>query len=84
MSLYVFSKEAENDLVEIYSYGFINYGESKADLYVEALKEKCQFLADIPNLCSDRDEFDPSVKIHHHKKHLIIYTVKTDCILIVF
>ena len=70
MSLYVFSKEAENDLVEIYSYGFINYGESKADLYVEALKEKCQFLADIPNLCSDRDEFDPSVKIHHHKKTL--------------
>ena len=83
MSLYVFSKEAENDLVEIYSYGFINYGESKADLYIEALKEKCQFLADMPNLCSDRDEFEPSVKIHHHKKHLIIYTVETDYILIV-
>ena len=44
MSLYVFSKEAENDLVEIYRYGFINYGENKADLYIEALKEKCQFI----------------------------------------
>ena len=37
----------------------------------------------MPNLCSDRDEFEPSVKIHHHKKHLIIYTVETDYILIV-
>ena len=32
MSLYVFSKKAENDLIEIYRYGFINYGENRADL----------------------------------------------------
>ncbi len=31
MSRYVFSKEAENDLVETYRYGFINYGENKAN-----------------------------------------------------
>ncbi len=41
MSPYVFSKEAENNLVGIYRYGFINYGENMADLYIEALKEKC-------------------------------------------
>jgi len=83
MRLYVFSKEAENDLVEIYRYGFINYGENKADLYIEALKEKCQFLADVPNLCPDRDEFNPPVKIHHHRKHLIIYVIENYDILIV-
>ena len=83
MNLYVFSKEAENDLVEIYHHGFINYGERKADLYIEALKEKCQFLAGMPNLCPDHEEFSPPVKIHHHKKHLIIYIVETEYILIV-
>ncbi len=83
MSRYVFSNEAENDLVEIYRYGFITYGENKADLYIEALKEKCQFLTDIPNFCPDRNEFNLPVKIHHHKKHLIIYIVETDYILIV-
>ena len=83
MRVYVFSKEAENDLVEIYRYGFINYGENKADLYIETLKEKCQFLADVPNLCPDRDEFNPPVKIHHHRKHLIIYVIENDDILIV-
>ena len=83
MSLYVFSKEAENDLLKIYRYGFINYGESKADLYIQALKEKCLFLADMLNLCPDRDEFNPSIKIHNHKKHLIIYIIETDYLLIV-
>jgi toxin ParE1/3/4 len=83
MSRYVFSNEAENDLVEIYRYGVITYGEKKADMYIEARKEKCQFLADMPNLCPDRDEFNPPVKIYHHKKHLIIYIVETDFILII-
>ena len=83
MSRYVFSNKAENDLVEIYRYGFITYGENKADLYIEALKEKCQFIADMPNLCPDRDEFNPPVKIYHHKKHLIIYIVETDFIQII-
>ncbi len=65
MSRYVFSNEAEIDLVKIYRYGFITYGENKADLYIEALKGKCQFLADMPNLSPDRDEFNPPIKIHH-------------------
>jgi len=44
MNLYVFSKEAENDLVEIYRYGFINYGENKLDCMSRTLeKEKAKF-----------------------------------------
>ena len=37
----------------------------------------------MPNLCPDRDEFNPPVKIHHHRKHLIIYVIENDDILIV-
>lgn len=40
-------------------------------------------LADMPNLCPDRDEFNLPIKIHHHKNHLIIYIVKSEYILIV-
>ena len=43
MSLYVFSIAAENDLMAIYRYGFLNYGENKADLYINALKAQCRF-----------------------------------------
>jgi toxin ParE1/3/4 len=47
------------------------------------LKEKCQALADNPFLYRERKEFTPPVRIYHHKKHLIIYTVETNYILIV-
>ena len=83
MSLYVFSNEAENDLIEVYRYGYLNHGERKAELYQKALKEKCQFLVDSPKLCREREEFTSSIRIHHHKKHLIIYTIKTEYILII-
>jgi len=83
MSRYVFSKQAENDLIEIYRYGFLTYGENKADLYINALKDKCEFLAANPSLYRERCEFIAPVRIYHHKKHLIIYTVETSYILIV-
>ena len=83
MSRYLFSKEAENDLIEIYRYSFLNYGESKADLYKETLREKCQFLAASPYLCCEQPKFTPPVRIAHHKKHLIVYTFMEDHIFIV-
>ncbi len=83
MSLFELSNEAENDLFEIYQYGFLNYGERQAELYQQALKAKCQFLNCNPKLYRERDEFTPPVRIHPHKKHLIIYTIEADHILIV-
>ncbi len=70
-------------MIEIYRYGFLSYGENQSDLYKEALKEKCQFLANNPFLYRERQEFKPPVHIHHHKKHLIIYTIQADHIFIV-
>jgi toxin ParE1/3/4 len=83
MTSYVFSKKAEADLAETYRYGFVNFGERQADEYSESLKEKCQFLSDNPLLCRERDEFNPPVRIGYHGKHLIIYTIEHDYILIV-
>jgi toxin ParE1/3/4 len=83
MGRYVFSKKAENDLIDIYSYGFLNHGERQANAYMDALKQKCQFLSDNPLFCRERGEFTLPVRLYHHKKHLIIYTVDTDHIVIV-
>lgn len=83
MDRYVFSEAAEKDLIEIYRYGFLNHGERQAEQYQQALKEKCRFLADHPLLCRERKEFIPTVRIHPHKKHIIIYTIEPDHILIV-
>lgn len=83
MGKYIFSGKAEEDLIEIYRYGFLNYGEQKADLYVGTLKDKCQILANDPFPYREYDEFIPPVRIHSHKKHLIIYTAEKDRILII-
>lgn len=83
MGRYVFSKKAEEDLIEIYRYGFLKHSEQQANQYSDSLKEKCQFLSDTPLLYRERYEFTPPVRIYHHKKHLIIYTVETDHILII-
>ena len=34
--LYVFSEKAENDLIEIYRYGFLNHGKRQAELYQQS------------------------------------------------
>ncbi len=83
MSGYIFSNETENDLIEIYCYGFLNHGERQAELYQQALKAKCQFLADNPKLYREREEFTPPVRIHPHEKHLIVYMIEEDHILII-
>lgn len=82
MPKYIFSRKAEADLTEIYRYGFINFGERKADEYAVSLKEKCQLLSENPFLYRERDGFNPPVRIAHHRKHLIIYLVEDDCIVI--
>lgn len=83
MSLFVFSNAAENDLIELYCYGYLNYGKERAERYVQGLKIKCQLLADTPELCQERKEFNPPIRIYNYKSHLIIYLVKEGFILIV-
>jgi len=80
---YVFTHQAEQDLIEIYCYSFLNHGQKQADQYAETLKTSCQTLADHPLLCRERNEFTPPVRIHHVKKHFIVYQVEADKIVIV-
>jgi toxin ParE1/3/4 len=83
MAKFVLSNKAEDDLAEIYRYGFLNFGERQANSYAEQLKEKCQNLTDNPLLYRERKEFNPPVRIGYHGKHLIIYTIEDGYILIV-
>lgn len=83
MSGYLFSNAAKDDLIAIYLYGFLNHGERQAELYQQALKAKCEFLAANPKLYRQREEFTPPVRMYPYKKHLILYIIKDSHILIV-
>jgi toxin ParE1/3/4 len=80
---YKLTPEAENDLIEIYLYGFKNFGEAQAESYFSELEEVFRMLGETPLICRERLEFFPPVRIHPHGRHLIVYVIDTDRILIV-
>ena len=80
---YKLSKEADNDLLDLYLYGFKNFGEAQAEKYYFELEDCINLLTETPLICRERTEFTPAVRIHHHGKHLLIYLIQTDHILIV-
>ena len=73
----------DNDLVQIYVDGYNRFGLDQAEKYYAEIDDCFQFLADNPLVFPERIEFSPPARIHHHGKHLIVYVLKDDHILIV-
>ena len=80
---YKLTREAEHDLIDIYVHGFQTFGESQAEKYFLELEDCFEVLGNAPLICRERIEFIPPVRIHHHGRHLVIYVIQDDLILIV-
>ena len=80
---YKLTPDAENDLIEIYGYGFRTFGETQAEKYFSDLENCFQLLGETPLICRERPEFTPPVRIHHNGRHLVIYVIQADQILII-
>ncbi|MBT4836917.1 MAG: type II toxin-antitoxin system RelE/ParE family toxin [Methylococcales bacterium] len=80
---YKLSKEADSDLIDLYIYGFKQFGEVQVERYYCELESSIKLLGETPFICRERHEFTPVVRIHPYGSHIIIYLVKTDYILIV-
>ena len=80
---YKTTPEADNDLIGIYVYGFKSFGEEQAEKYFSELEDCFQLLSETPLICRERTEFTPPVRIHPHGRHLVIYVLRGDLILIV-
>ncbi len=83
MSRLLKQAQAEQDLLEIWLYTFNEWGASQADTYLDKLIEAMQLLSKQPLICRERPEFTPTVRIHHHARHLIVYLVVDEGINIV-
>ncbi len=75
--------QAEQDLLDIWLYTFTEWGERQADKYLDELSNALTLLAEHPQACRERLEFNPPVRIHHHANHLIVYLVRNDGIEII-
>jgi toxin ParE1/3/4 len=77
------SELAKEDLIKIWFDGYYERGEQQADFYLGRLEEKINSLLNFPEKYRLRKQFNPPIRIYPHKSHLVIYTMKTDEILIV-
>jgi toxin ParE1/3/4 len=74
---------ARQDVIDIYLRSEEMFGEAQADRYLTDLYATFAFLGDNPSAARVRREFEPEVRIHPHKAHVIIYLVDQDGVLVV-
>jgi toxin ParE1/3/4 len=72
---YALSREAEDDLIEIYIEGASRFGVGQADHYHGKIEHMFGLLAENPRMARERIEISPPVRIHPFHSHLIVYTV---------
>lgn len=64
--------EAEKDLESIWQYTLERWGIDQADYYIDGLVDIFKLLSENPLMCRVRNEFTPSIHIHHH---LIVFVL---------
>ncbi len=70
---YRLTRKAEEDLTGIYLAGVREFGVDQAEAYLAELLRTFELLALNPALARLRKEFRPTVRIHPHRAHIVIY-----------
>ena len=77
------TQHAENDLLNMFLYGFQTFGLAQAETYRDNILGCFQLLADNPRLGRPADQFAPGARRHEHAQHVIFYDEQPDGILII-
>jgi toxin ParE1/3/4 len=72
---YRLSRRAEDDLIQIYVSSVEAFGENQAERYQDALEAAFQLIGEFPEIARERPEYNPPVRIHPCKSHVLIYLV---------
>lgn len=76
------SRKADEDIVGIYLHGVREFGAHQAERYHAGLMETLHLLSEQPMIARERHEFRPTVRIHAHQAHLIVYQVRQNDVLV--
>lgn len=83
MPEYKLTRKADADLVEIYTYTYLEFGEARADAYFESLHECLARLADNPLQGLDISSLRQGLRRFVHRRHSIYYAPVTSGIHVV-
>jgi len=74
MSGFFLSRDAEEDLQDIYIFSENNWGEKQAEKYIYDLYETFKFIAENPKLGRVRPELGKEIRSKTQSSHVIIFT----------
>ncbi len=83
ISAYFLIPEAEKDLENIWFYSYETWSENHANSYVEILEDTFIRLAYMPEQTREFSDFNPPVRFFSSAKHIIIYRITGNFILII-
>ena len=83
MTEYRLSKAAEQDLEEIYTYSFREFGERRADAYFQSLENCLEHLSVQPRLGVDASSLRKNYFRYVHQRHSIYFRQSSVGILII-
>jgi toxin ParE1/3/4 len=82
MRSYRLAKQADRDVIDIYSYGLEIFGARHADAYHGRLQTCFELLASQPGLGQRYGIATQQVRVFFHESHVIVYQVATTHVLI--
>ena len=82
ISEYLLTPQAEKDLEDIWFYSYEIWSEHQADRYVEILEDTFVNLSFMPEQARELLDFNPAVRVFPSAKHIIIYRIDAQSIVI--
>jgi toxin ParE1/3/4 len=82
ISEYLLTPQAEKDLEDIWFYSYEIWSEHQADRYVEILEDTFVNLSFMPEQARELLDFNPPVRVFPSAKHIIIYRIDAQDIVI--
>lgn len=78
-----FTKAADADIVRLYIEGADRFGVEEAEKYIAGFEAACAFIERSPLAVRERSEYEPPVRIHIYRSHVIVFTVEDDSVLVI-
>ena len=73
MPSFKIARKATRDLVEIYVYGALRFGQAQAEVYHADLKSCFQLLSEHPRMGRERTVGKHHVRVFMHRSHVVVY-----------
>lgn len=82
MSRYRLTRQADQNLIDIYLFTLEQFGFAQAEKYTESMKQCIEMLAGSPRMGRAADDIRPGIRRHEHESHVIFYREDESGILV--